>query len=1081
MTRKLIAPLTFASLLTIVFAVKPTSTPRGTTQADTAAAGQKEPGRKKTSQKKRGNADKKKNQAQAGKEQEREFQEYAIFANQSAQPEATAARETRLPLKPVKGEHVAYIGNTLLDRARLFGHFETMLHQRFAGEQLVVRNFAWSADEIDLMPRPDNFGTLDQHLLHHKTDIIFAAFGFNESFAGKQAIPKFKQRLTAFLSHTKSRAYNGKNGPRIVLISPTPGLNVKGVAAADLNNEQLAAYTRVMKEVAATEKVGFVDVFSPGLPAGSTFNGVHLVEKGYRAFAGNLYRGVFGESPAPLNEALREGVIEKNRQYFRRYRPLNTFYYTGGRKGRYGYLDFLPAMRNFELMTTNRDRAIWALAAGKTPKMEIDDSTIPKMPETPQSRGGNKWMNAGEELKSFKIDPRFTVNCFASEETFPDIACPIQMRWDARGRLWVACSTTYPHVYPGQEPSDKIVILEDTDGDGVADKSTLWADDVHIPLSFEFGDGGVYVSEEPALSFLKDTDGDDKADFRRQVLTGFGCEDSHHALHDFVWTPDGDLLFRDAIFLNSQIETPYGPVRVKNSGWFRFRPTTHRLTTFGSYPNTNPWGVTFDDWGHHVASHPVFASTFHAVSPPYPTQHPRPSGFQAYSGTCGQEFVDWETFPDEMQGGFIKVRYKPTNRVEFHQWINAGDHMQEKYSGDIIFSTNLSFIPVDVRFGPRGALYICDWYNPIKGHAQYSLRDNRRDRHSGRIWRITAKDKPLAPAVKVAGASIPHLLENLKRPEYRIRYWTKRELRAADPVKVKAALDQWLGELNRKDPRFRHHQTEALWLYRNIGAVNSALLKELLGCDVPQARAAATRQLRYWSTALKSNASALLMQSATDTDAIVRLEAAIASSWIGTDWAFKALLAVAGTPMGKHLSYAVQTSLGSRKMLPYWQQGNNDVKAFLAKAAKTSQLNAGKSARNASEANFDKQKGLLEITINCVPERMIYDKDEFRVRPGQPVKLILSNPDVTMHNLVIARPGSLEKVGVAGNEMAKDPQGLKKNYIPALSEVLWSTPQLKQNTSYVIRFKAPKTPGTYPYLCTFPGHWVIMKGNMIVK
>ena len=112
------------------------------------------------------------------------------------------------------------------------------------------------------------------------------------------------------------------------------------------------------------------------------------------------------------------------------------------------------------------------------------------------------------------------------------------------------------------------MILEDTNGDGKADKSSVWADDLHIPLSFEFGNGGVYVSEEPDFTFLKDTDGDGKADFRSRVLTGFGCEDSHHALHDFVWTPDGKLLFRDSIFLNSQIETPYGPIRVKNSGWF---------------------------------------------------------------------------------------------------------------------------------------------------------------------------------------------------------------------------------------------------------------------------------------------------------------------------------------------------------------------------------------------------------------------------------------------------------------------------------------------------------------------------------
>ena len=89
-------------------------------------------------------------------------------------------------------------------------------------------------------------------------------------------------------------------------------------------------------------------------------------------------------------------------------------------------------------------------------------------------------MSADDELKSFTIDPRFKVNCFASEEDFPDIACPIQIRWDSKGRLWVACSTTYPHVYPGQEPNDKIVILEDTNGDGKADKSSVWADDLHI-------------------------------------------------------------------------------------------------------------------------------------------------------------------------------------------------------------------------------------------------------------------------------------------------------------------------------------------------------------------------------------------------------------------------------------------------------------------------------------------------------------------------------------------------------------------------------------------------------------------------
>ncbi|MBT7982921.1 MAG: hypothetical protein HN584_10145 [Akkermansiaceae bacterium] len=1010
-----------------------------------------------------------------------EFKEYGLFADKSPKPQQIEPVETLLPLKINSKSRIAYVGNTLLDRSQHFGHFEAFLQQRFPNKELAVRNFAWSADEIDLMPRPDNFASVDQHLLHHRTDIIFAAFGFNESFAGEEKVSEFKSQLQNYLQHTKSKAYNGKSGPKIILISPNRNQNIEGVKAADLNNERINSYTNAMREVATSEKVGFVDVFNTEYPVGSTFNGVHLNEKGYRTFARALFNGTFGESPKTLNENVRAMVIEKNRQFFRRYRPLNTFYYTGGRKGKYGYLDFLPAMRNFEVMANNRDQSIWAIAKGEKNDTSIDDSTVPKMPETTQGRGGNKWMKSSEELKSFTIDPRFEVNCFASEEDFPDIACPIQIRWDSKGRLWVACSTTYPHVYPGQEPKDKIVILEDTDGNGKADKSTVWADDLHIPLSFEFGNGGVFVSEEPDFSFLKDTNGDGKADLRLRTLTGFGCEDSHHALHDFVWTPDGDLIFRDSIFLNSQIETAYGPIRVKNSGWFSYRPKTHRLRTFGSYPNTNPWGVTFDKWGHHVASHPVFASTFHATNPPYPTQHPRPSGIQAYSGTCGQEFIDWETFPQDMQGGFIKVRYKPTNRVEYHRWIDAGDHMEEKYVSDLIFSKNLSFIPVDIKFGPRGALYVCDWYNPIKGHAQYSLRDDRRDKHSGRIWRITAKEHELTEPVKISGKSISHLLNNLKRQEYRIRYWTKRELRERDSDKVKEELDKWIKELKKDNANFRHHQLEALWTYRSIGKKNTRLLTELLNCEVPQARAAATRQLRYLSEALGENAPTLLKQSANDLNAMVRLEAAIACSWIGTEWAFKTLISISKGEMGNHLSYAVQSALGSKSMRKHWDDQNQEAQSFLANSKKGNQLNAGKNTKNAKETNFDKQKGLKKIQIKCIPERMLFDITEFTVRAKQPVKLVLSNPDLTMHNLVIAKPNSLEKVGIASNEMAKDTNGLKNNYVPGLDEVLWSTPQLKQNTSYTLRFRAPKKPGKYPYLCTFPGHWVIMKGVMIVK
>jgi putative heme-binding domain-containing protein len=1018
------------------------------------------------------------------------LESYGRYEQSAPRPARVPAVPTPLPLQLARGQRIALIGNTLFDRDVDFSHFETLLHQHFPQLELVVRNLAWSADEVDLQPRPDNFATLEQQLTAEKVDVIFAAFGFNESFAGIEALPRFRQRLAAFLEKLQTSAFNGRTAPQVILLSPIANENVAGVHAADLNNARLRAYTDAMREVAAAQTVGFADVFTATLAAmespGSdlTFNGIHLEAEGYEVFARALFEQVFG-GPAPaINETLRAAVVEKNRQYFRRYRPVNTFYYTGGRSKDYGYLDFLPAMRNFDLMVANRDRRIWAIAQGKPVPATMDDQNIPPLPPVKQSRGANDWLSPKDELAAFKVDPRFEVNLFASEEQFPDLAKPIQMRWDAHGRLWVSCSTTYPHVYPGREPDDKIVILEDTDADGRADRCSVWAQGLHIPLSFEFGDGGVYVSEQPHLSFLKDTDGDGRADFRRHVLTGFGTEDSHHALHDFIWTPDGDLLFRESIFHHSQLETPYGPVRAKNSAWFRYRPATQRLITFGSYPNTNPWGVTFDDWGNHVASHPIFASAFHALNPPYPAQHPAATGIPAYSGVCGHEFIDFAFWPKELQGGFIKARYKPSNRIEMHRWIEHDDHYTEEYAGDLIFSSNLSFIPTDVKFGPRGDLYLCDWYNPIKGHAQYSLRDDRRDRTSGRIWRVVPKGARLAEPATIAGQPIPALLDLLKRPETSVRYQVRRELRERNPTEVRRALDRWLAALDRRDPRFRHHQIEALWLYRSVGAVNLDLWRELLRCEDHRARAAATEQLRHGHAHLP-DAPAVLRTAANDPSGRVRMEAAIAACYVGTRAALDAALDIAKHPREAHLNYAFITALGSEPLRRHWE--NNPAYAHVPELLKPARARNEftEGARTPEQIAFDRQTGLQLVRIGCEPERMLFTVRQFTVRAGAPVKLVFTNPDATDHNLVLVQPGAAEEVGNAANDMAKDPQNASSDFIPPDKKhlILEATPLIgptRKARMHVMRFRAPTQPGIYPYVCTFPGHWVVMNGEMLV-
>jgi azurin len=441
-------------------------------------------------------------------------------------------------------------------------------------------------------------------------------------------------------------------------------------------------------------------------------------------------------------------------------------------------------------------------------------------------------------------------------------------------------------------------------------------------------------------------------------------------------------------------------------------------------------------------------------------------------------------WPKELQGGYIKVRYKPTNRVEMHQWIEKDDHYQEKYMGDVLFSTNLSFIPVDVRFGPTGALYVCDWYNPVKGHAQYALRDPRRDRTSGRIWRIVPKGAALQQAPAIADAPIPDLLDNLKRAEYRYRYWSKREIRTRDVAAVASALDQWVAKLDKQDPRFRHHQIEAIWTYRTIGVERPALLAELITCEEHHARAAATQQLRYWHAAFADDGLALLSKQAHDANARVRMEAVTAASYIGTRAAIDAIMPVMHSPMDTHLRYATICAFGSEYLRRHWEQEPalaSMINSFIKPPKTTTKTDSFKEVKHADDVAFDKHINLAVFEISSVPERMLFTPTQFTVKSGQPVKLIFSNPDAMQHNLVIVKPGAMEEIGMAGNEMAKDPNGIKANFVPKSDKILCATKLVDPHEGEVLRFLAPMEPGVYPFVCTFPGHWIIMNGKMTVE
>ncbi len=522
-----------------------------------------------------------------------------------------------------------------------------------------------------------------------------------------------------------------------------------------------------------------------------------------------------------------------------------------------------------------------------------------------------------EALTFFKLADGYEINLYASEEM--GIGNPCAMTFDAQGRLWVSTMPSYPQNKPGEPFKDKIVILEDKNLDGQADHHIVFADDLHLPTGFELGDGGVYVAQQPNLVFLKDTDGDDKADQREYLLHGFGTEDSHHAISAFTWGPGGGLYMQEGRFLRTQVETPYGNVRAKDGAVYRYDPISHKLKVYISYHFHNPWGHVFDQWGQNFIADASDGANYFAAPMagrlPFPRQHLPIESFTSYvRPTGGCEIVSSRHFPDEAQGDFLITNSIDFHGVKQHRRIEEGSGYTSEELEPLVYSTDENFRPVDVKFGPDGALYILDWYNPIIGHMQYSLRDPRRDHSHGRVWRVTYKHKPLLKKPDIAGQSIETLLELLKVYEDRTRYLVRRELRSHNSNQVIEALHAWVSRLDQKHDQYEKYLLEALWIFQQHHTYNQGLLDKVLKAKNYHVRAAGVRVLRDWMPQMiKPQKWFWLLM--TDPHPRVRLEMIVAlSDMPSLENAEFALMAIQ-EPLDYYLEYALIETIRSMESI----------------------------------------------------------------------------------------------------------------------------------------------------------------------
>jgi putative heme-binding domain-containing protein len=380
----------------------------------------------------------------------------------------------------------------------------------------------------------------------------------------------------------------------------------------------------------------------------------------------------------------------------------------------------------------------------------------PNLPYSPQ-----------EAISKMVVPEGFTVELIASE---PDIVNPIAMSFDDRGRIWMTESIEYPRK-PEGVGRDRVKVLEDTDADGRADKITIFADGLNIPTGVAIGYGGVWVLNAPDLLFLREQNGHEIS--HEVVLTGFGRTDTHELPNSLTWGPDGWLYGLNGVFNQSRVRSNNGREYQFNCALWRVHPRTREFQIV-SEGTSNPYGIAWDTEGSAIveACHWANDHLFHFVEtghyqrqagafPPFtiPIGSITDHGHQK-TAYCGIAFLDSDAYPPQFRERVVvgNIHGGAINVDRLHR---DGATYLAKGEADLFAANDAWCMPVALKIGPDGCLYLLDWYDRYHCSQDAARDPEGVDRLKGRLYRLRYKNTPRAPQINLASQSDDQLIARL--------------------------------------------------------------------------------------------------------------------------------------------------------------------------------------------------------------------------------------------------------------------------------------------------------------------------------